>query len=237
MPKDNESLENACSRCRRSPLAFLGAAAVSASVFVSMGMMQLNLEYSPPEASAPISQYFLPPPPPPPPPPASEDAPEQPQVQFDMELNFSSEDVALNFVPVDFGLTAEKLVQAQPEIAFSMDDYDTGGLDMLQVFEQSSLTQKPERRYTPPPRIPSRLKSRLKETLRFEVIYIVTPDGRATNVHVLDCPIPELVPFIREYIGKWRFTPPMRGNQAVQAWARHPIILRPSATGATPFSL
>jgi len=234
MPEEIESLQKACLRCRRRLRTSLGAAVAVLGVFASMGLMQLNVERRPPERVEPISQFHLPPPPPPR---ESPDREPQPQVAFEMELNFDPADMALEFIPVEFGLTAEKLVKAHPKLSVSLDEYKTGGIGMMEVFEQSSLTEKPERRFTPPFRLPGHLASRINETIRLEVIYIVTKEGRATNVHALDCPIPELVPFIKEYVGKWRFTPPNRDGKPVRAWARHSFVYRASAERKTPFSL
>lgn len=209
---------------------------MAAAVFVSMGLTQLNIEYIPPEPAEPLTEYHLPPPPPPP---ESEPPPEEADVSIDFDLPISDgpADIALGFLDVDFGLSSKLLTQGDFNIDRSFAEYQAEGLESVEFYDYRDVTEKPETpRSKPPLNIPGKLIGGGKSAISFSIVCVVTKEGRAVNVAVIDTDYPEANSIVIRWIESMRFKPGRREGEAVNTAATFKFKYNPASAG-DPFSL
>lgn len=230
-----DHLEQTLNRNKNSLTAFLGGVLVAGAVFVSMGLTQLRIEYTPPEESAPIQEYHLPPPPPP----ANREEPKKEHkvsISFSLPTTPGPGDIPLGFLNVDFGLKPKQLTQARINAIDTVENYETDGLDELSVYEYKDVTEKPERTFLPALDLSSREIAYTKKPFTFIVICRITKQGRTSNIHIIDCPYPEAVPTLKKWIEGWRFRPAKKDGEPVDVLTRRHVTYNPS-TGGSPFSI
>ncbi|MDQ8203464.1 hypothetical protein [Pelagicoccus sp. SDUM812003] len=228
------SLEQDLKHSARGFAPYLGALATAVAVFLSIGVMQSNIRVERQPETEPISEFHLPPPPPPP---QKEPPPEQNTVSisFDLPVVDGPSSIPLGFLDVDFGLKPQELTQTEFDIDDSIGNYKTDGLDTLKIYSQNEVTEKPKRTYHKNLDIPARyLRGHRNKPITFMVLYTVTAEGRTANIHVLDCPIPEIVPFIERYIEGWYLEPAKKDGKPVNSWVQHKFTF--GANTRDPFS-
>ena len=145
-------------------------------------------------------------------------------------------DVPIGFLDVDFGLKPKQLTQTQVDKIDTLDSYQTDGLEDLTVYDYSEVSVKPERRYKPPLNLPSRAIGHSSKPVTFIVLYRVTPKGRATDIHIIDCPYPEAIPYVKDYISSMRMKPAEKDGKRVSCLVRYKFTYIPSSN-KSPFSI
>ncbi|MEM9158921.1 MAG: hypothetical protein AAGB46_07695 [Verrucomicrobiota bacterium] len=227
-------LDQRIARNKRNPLTFLGGIALACFVFIVMGLAQLNVDFAPREPDEPISEFHLPPPPPPP---VQEVPPKQTTVSINFNLPAVSgpADVPLGFLNVDFGLTPKELTNAQVNVDDTIEDFQTDGLEDLTVYDYKEVTEKPRENYRPPLQLDSRLIERTKEPFSFIIIVRITKNGKASDVHILDCPYPKAVPILKRWVMGMSFRAARKDGKPVDCLMRRRVTYRPSS--GSPFSL
>lgn len=224
------NLEQSLRKSTANLLTLFGGTLLAAMVFASMGLMHFDIERPTIRETAPLNEFHLPPPPPPPkkdPPPKESNV----SISFNIPAGSDPSDIPLGFLEVDFGLKPKQLAQARVNVDESLANYKTDGLDTLKIYSQSEVTEKPRRTYQGNLDIPAKY-SRLygRKPITFVVLYTVTAQGKTTNIHVLDCPYPEVVPYIQDYISSWRLKPATKDGKPVNSWVQHKFTYHPSAT-------
>lgn len=216
----------------------LAAGAVLAClVFAAMGMTQLHLRFEPRKEPDRLLDFHLPPPPPPPP---QVEKPAEKRVvplSFDLPVTGEPAVVPLGFLEVDFGLTAKKLTETDFDVESAISSFQQEELEDLSVYDESEVSEKPVRTYTPPLSIPREQMSGNADRFRFGVIARISREGRPTDVHIIDCPHPEAVPVLRAWVLGMQFKPARRDGKAVNCLVHVFITYRTSAGSSSPFSL
>lgn len=228
-------LDRKLRRSTRSPLTFVGGAFLAALVYLSMGLTQLGIEFTPPEESEPLSEFYLPPPPPPPPaktPPKKESV----SINFNLPTTSGPADVPLGFLDVDFGLSPQKLTKSNVTVDDTIDSFETDGLKDLEVYDYADVTEKPSNTYMPPLKIPGRLIGNTKKPVPFTYICRIDLKGRATDIHIIDTPYPEAIPVILDFVRGCRFKVAKKDGKPVQCIVRRKGTYIPSSS-KSPFSI
>ncbi|MDQ8186335.1 energy transducer TonB [Pelagicoccus sp. SDUM812002] len=221
-------------RSGSGPTPYLGAIVTVMIVFISMGAMHTNIDIGQRSPTEPISEFHLPPPPPPP---AEEPPPEKSNISisFNLPATDGPASIPLGFLKAEFGLKPQELTKTEFDIDESITNYQTDGLDTLKIYSQDEVTDKPKRTYHPKLDIPYRfLRGNKGKTITFIVLYTVTSQGRTENIHVLDCPVPAIIPFVESYIKGWRLKPATKDGKPVNSWVQHKFTYHPPDTN--PFS-
>lgn len=229
-------LERKLKRHKLGPGAMAGGVIVAALVFVSMGLTQLQIDYTPPPEPAPIQDYYLPPPPPPP---AKKESVEQERLPISMGITpeLGPGDVPLGFLQVDFGLKPQQLTQGQFDSLQTVDTYKTDGLEDLSVYDYKDVTEKPSISYKPSkPNFDPRHIERTTKPFTFVLICRITKQGRTENIHIIDCPYPKAIPEIRRWVEATRYEPAKKDGKPVDCMMRRRITYNP-AGGGSPFSI
>ncbi|MDQ8186342.1 hypothetical protein [Pelagicoccus sp. SDUM812002] len=227
-------LEKRLRSSKRSPLTFLGGILLAVVVFLSMGVTQLGIDFTPPEEPEPITEFHLPPPPPPPP---AKVPPKKTQVSINFNLPATSgpADVPLGFLDVDFGLTPKKLTQNSVNVADTIEKFETDGIDDLAVYDYKDVTEKPSIRYRPGLTIPGKLIADTKKPVPFTYICRIDLNGRAHDIHIIDTPYPAAIPLIVEFVRGHRFKVAKKDGKPVQCIVRRKGTYIPSSN-KSPFS-
>lgn len=216
------------------PLTFIGGITLAVAVFISMGLTQLKIEYTPPEPPEPLQEFHLPPPPPPPPaktPPKKTNV----SINFNLPATTGPADVPLGFLDIDFGLSPKKLTQTTVSVEDTLDDFETEGVDDLTVYDYEDVTEKPDLIYKPGLSIPKKLIGGTKKPI--ELIYLVTvdPRGRPISVHFLYCDYPAAIPTLTDWVMQHRYKPAKKDNKKVTTVIRVKFTYR--AGDDNPFSV
>ncbi len=229
------ALDQQLRRCRWNPAALAGSAIVACAVFVFMGLSQLDISYVRPEPDPPLLEFHLPPPPPPP---KQETPPRETKVSINFNLPATSgpADVPLGFLQVDFGLTPKQLTESSINVADTISSFQTDGLEDLTVYDYKDVTEKPVRTYRPPIALPGKLIGNTKRPFEFIAVFRIAKSGRTSDIHIIDCPFPEAVPALTEWLSGFRYKPARKDGQAVDMLIRVRITYNPSSS-ASPFSL
>lgn len=228
-------LETSLRRSKLHPMTFVGGILLAAGVFISMGLTQLKVEYTPPEAPAPLLQFHLPPPPPPPP---AKIPPKKTAVSINFNLPATSgpADVPLGFLDIDFGLSPKKLTQATVSVSETIDNYQTEGVEDLTVYDYADVTEKPEATYNPPLDIPGKLIGNTTKPVTFTYLCRVDTSGRATDIHIIETNYPEAVPFLIKYVQGIRFAPAKKDGKKVNCLVQRKTTYTP-ASNKSPFDV
>ena len=218
---------------RKSPLALFGGLFLAGLVFTMMALVQLNMRYTPAEPEPALAEFHLPPPPPPP-------VQKTPPKKTAVSINFNipsvpgPADVPLGFLNVDFGLNPKELSQTNINVDDTIETYQTDGLKDLTIYDYSDVTEKPRQTYSPLLRLESRQISKTKKPFSFIIIVRITKRGRCSDVHIVDCPYPDAIPTIEEWVRGTTYRPARKNGQPVDCLMRRRITFRPR-TGS-PFS-
>ncbi len=229
------SLEQNLKQRKRGLANAFGGATITVALFLCMGLMHFDIKVAEPEEVQPISEFHLPPPPPPP---EIEQPPQQNNLSVSLNLPVTQipTNIPVGYLDVDFGLTPQALAQTNVNVDTTLDNFKTDGLDALKIYSQSEVTEKPKRKYQGELSVPPRIRRLVgQKPVTVILLYTVTDEGRVTNIHVLDCPFPELVPYFERYVRDWRLKPAMKDGRPVNCWAQHKFIYR--AAPADPYSL
>lgn len=229
------ALEKQLRRSKRNPLTFVGGALLAVIVFVSMGVTQLGLDFTPPEEPEPLTEFHLPPPPPPPP---AKVPPKKTQVSINFNLPATSgpADVPLGFLDVDFGLSPKKLTQNSVDVSETIENFQTDGLEDLTVYDYKDVTEKPSVSYRPGLSIPGKLIGNTTKRVPFTYICRIDLRGRATDIHIIDTPYPAAIPLIMEFVRAHRFKVAKKDGKPVQCIVRRKGTYVPSSS-KSPFSI
>lgn len=213
----------------------MGGAVIACLIFVSMGMTQLNIEFEKPEEVQPIQDFYIPPPPPPPP---AKTPPKKAisSMSFSIPVSEGEGDFPIGFLDVDFGLTPKKLTEASFNAPDSIDDYETDGLEDLTVYDYKDVTEKPSTKYQPALSIPGRYIGNTRKPVPFTYICRVNTKGRATDIHIVDTPYPEAIPYMIEFVKGIRFNVAKKDGKPVNCIVRRKGNYHPSGSGS-PFSI
>lgn len=228
-------LDKKLRRSKLNPLSFLGGIVLAATVFLSMGLTQLGIDFTPPEEPEPLTEFHLPPPPPPPPakvPPKNTKV----SINFNLPTTNGPADVPLGFLDVDFGLTPKKLTQNSVNVEQTIDSFKTDGIEDLAVYDYKDVTEKPSLTYQPGLSIPGKLIGNTRKPVPFTYICRVNLQGRATDIHIIDTPYPEAIPLIREFVQSCRFKIAKKDGKPVQCIVRRKGTYIPSSS-KSPFSI
>lgn len=200
-----------------------------------MGVTQLNIEFTQPEQPQPLQDFYIPPPPPPPPaktPPKKSPTP----MSFSIPVSEGDGDFPIGFLDVEFGLTPQKLTEASFNTPDSISDYETDGLEDLTVYDYSEVTVKPSTRYHPTLKIPPKVIGHTRKPVPFTYICRVNTKGRATDIHIIDTPYPEAIPYMLEFVKGIRFNVAKKDGKPVSCLVRRRGNYHPAGSGS-PFSL
>lgn len=224
-----DALEKQMRRSKLSPLTFAGGLLLAGVVFVSMGLTQLNMTFVQSETSQPIQDFHLPPPPPPPP---TQTPPKQTPVpmSFDIPVTEGEGDVPLGFLDVDFGLTPQKLTQTNIQIPDTIENFQTDGLEDLTVYDYQDVTEKPTTKFHPPLNIPGKAIANTRKPVPFTYICRVNTKGRATDIHIIDTPYPEAIPYILEFVESIRFNVAKKDGRPVNCIIRRKGTYYPASS-------
>lgn len=228
-------LEGKLKQTKQGPVAFMGGLALALGVFISMGLTQLGIDFTPPEEAEPLAMFHLPPPPPPPPvetPPKKASVP----ISFDLPATTGPAELPLGLLKVDFGLTPQKLTKNNVSIDDTIDNFQTDGLKDLEVYDYNDVTEKPTNSYMPPLQIPGRLIEHTNKRVPFTYICRIGLDGRATDIHIIDTPYPKAVPAIMRFVKNCRFTVAKKDGKPVQCIVKRRGTYIP-ASSKNPFIL
>ncbi len=223
------SLEKRLRKSKLHPLSFLGGVVFAVSVFLAMGLTQMNIEFTPPEEPEPISEFHLPPPPPPPPakvPPKKT----QTSISFNLPATSGPADVPLGFLSVDFGLSPKKLTPNSFDVDESIENFETDGIEDLAVYDYKDVTEKPSVTYRPILSIPNELIGNTRKPVPFTYICRINLKGKATDIHIIDTPYPAAIPLLIEFVQKSRFKVAKRNGKPVQCIVRRKGTYIPSTT-------
>lgn len=228
-------LQEQLRRSKLNPITFLGGFALACIVFLSMGLTQLGIDFTPPEQPEPLLEFHLPPPPPPPP---AKVPPKKAKASINFNLPATSEptDVPLGFLDVDFGLTPEKLTQSNVSVEDTIDSFKTDGLDDLSVYDYNDVTEKPTVTYQPSFSIPANLIDYSSKPVPFTYICRIDLNGRATDIHIIDTPYPDAIPIFLDFVKNLRFKVAKKDGKPVQCIVRRRGSYIPSSS-KDPFSL
>lgn len=228
-------LQDQLRRSKLNPITFLGGLVLAGLVFLSMGLTQLGIDFTPPEQPEPLLEFHLPPPPPPPP---AKVPPKKTKVSINFNLPATSgpADVPLGFLDVDFGLTPEKLTQNSVDVADTIDSFQTDGLDDLSVYDYKDVTEKPSVTYQPNLSIPGKLIGNTTKPVPFTYICRVDLRGRATDIHIIDTPYPDAIPILVDFVQSMRFNVAKKDGKPVQCIVRRRGTYVPSSN-RSPFSI
>ncbi|EDY84305.1 hypothetical protein VDG1235_3936 [Verrucomicrobiia bacterium DG1235] len=229
------SLEQQLRRKKLSPVTFLGGIALAAIVFLSMGLTQLGIDFTPPEEPAPLLEFHLPPPPPPPP---AKAAPKKTKVSinFDLPATSGPADVPLGFLDIDFGLTPEKITKSTVNVDDTIESFQTDGLDDLTVYDFVDVSEKPTTKYNPPLNIPPALINNTRDPVVFTYLCRIDTSGNATDIHIIDTDFPDAIPVLVRYVQNIRFTVAKIDGKPVNCIVRRKTTYYPSST-KSPFSI
>ncbi|MBK1875724.1 hypothetical protein [Pelagicoccus mobilis] len=228
-------LEKRLRKSKRNPLALLGGWVLAGSVFLSMGLTQLGIDFTPPEEPEPLTEFHLPPPPPPPPakvPPKKTNV----SINFNLPATSGPADVPLGFLDVDFGLTPKKLTENSVNVEDTIDSFKTDGLKDLAVYDYKDVTEKPTVTYQAGLKIPGKLIGNTTKAVPFTYLCRIDLQGRAKDIHIIDTPYPEAIPLMIEYVQNCRFKPAKKDGKPVQCIVRRKGTYRPSSSNS-PFTI
>lgn len=228
-------LDKRLRRSKSNPLSLLGGLLLAGIVFLSMGLTQLGIDFTPPEQPEPLTEFHLPPPPPPPP---AKVPPKKTKVSINFNLPATSgpADVPLGFLDVDFGLTPEKLTENNVNVDDTIDSFKTDGLKDLAVYDYQDVTEKPEPIYRPSLSIPSKLIGNTTKPVPFTYVCRIDLRGRPMDIHIIDTPYPEAIPLMIEWVKGNRFRPAKKDGKPVQCIVRRKGTYVPSSNNS-PFSI